>query len=180
MKVICYGDSNTYGYDPRSLFGESYDCENRWVDILAMNTGWNIINQGINGREIPDEVEIFPADTELLIIMLGTNDLLQFWAPEAACEKMERFLESLALDREKILLIAPPAMKFGEWVLDQELIDDSITLAKHYKILAERMCVRFADAGEWNVPLAHDGVHLTEEGHRAFAKGLMDHLQKGE
>lgn len=180
MKVICYGDSNTFGYDPRSVFGDPYDPENRWVDILAAKTGCNVVNQGMNGLEIPKITVSFPSDTDLLIVMLGTNDLLQFSSPDIICSKMQQFLESLTLDREKILLIAPPPMKFGEWVSDQELIDDSIALAKHYQILAERLGVRFADAGEWNIPLAYDGVHLTEEGHRAFAEGLFNYLNKGE
>ncbi len=43
MKAICYGDSNTNGYDPRSYFGERYDsC---WVDILTEETGWNVVNE---------------------------------------------------------------------------------------------------------------------------------------
>ena len=138
------------------------------------------MNWGENGREIPGRNVYLPADTDLLIIMLGTNDLLQFWTPEAACEKMKLFLESLTLERNKILLIAPPPMKFGEWVQDQELIDDSITLARYYNALAERLGILFADTGEWNIPLAHDGVHLTEEGHRAFARGLIEYLHKGE
>ena len=78
-----------------------------------------------------------------------------------------------------LLLIALPPLKFGEWVKDQELIYDSITLAKYYKSLAERLEIRFADAGEWNIPLTYDGVHLTEEGHRAFAEGLFNYLNKG-
>ena len=176
MKVVCYGDSNTFGYDPRGYFGGQYDAP--WPEILAAKTGWNIVNEGINGREIPKAPVSFPEDTDLLIIMLGTNDLLQFWSPEAACEKMERFLESLTLNRDKILLIAPPTMKFGDWVQDQELIDDSIALAKQYQTLAECLGVRFADAGKWNAPLAYDGVHLTEEGHRAFAAGLCEQLTK--
>lgn len=178
MKVVCYGDSNTYGYDPRGYFGGQYEAP--WPEILAAKTGWNIVNDGMNGREIPKRSVSFPQDTDLLIIMLGTNDLLQLWSPEAACEKMERFLESLTMNRDKILLIAPPPMKFGEWVPDQELIDDSIALTKHYHALSERLGVRFADAGEWNIPLAYDGVHLTEEGHRAFADGLFNYLNKGE
>ena len=31
MNVICFGDSNTYGYDPRSYFGGRYDADNRWA-----------------------------------------------------------------------------------------------------------------------------------------------------
>ena len=178
MKVVCYGDSNTFGYDPRGYFGGQYDTP--WPEILAVKLGCTVLNWGENGRKIPTSAVDIPEDTDTLIIMLGTNDLLQFWSPEAVCEKMERFLESLALNREKILLIAPPPMKLGEWVLDQELIDDSGMLAKYYKALAERLGIRFVDAGEWNIPLADDGVHMTEKGHRTFAKGLIEYLQKGE
>ena len=39
MKVICFGDSNTYGYDPRSYFGGQYPAQNRWVDLLAQKYG---------------------------------------------------------------------------------------------------------------------------------------------
>ena len=77
MNVICSGDSNTYGYDPRGYFGGRYDADSRWVDILAEKTGWTICNMGQNGREIPSSPPPFPADTDLLFVMLGTNDLLQ-------------------------------------------------------------------------------------------------------
>ena len=178
MKIICFGDSNTYGYDPRGYFGGRYD--HPWPKILAEKLGCAVLNWGENGREIPAGAVDFPEDTDILIIMLGTNDLLQFWTPEAAGEKMEHFLDSLTLERNRILVIAPPPLNFGEWVFNQDLIDDSIALAEYYKALAKRLGVRFADAGAWNVSLAYDGVHLTEAGHRAFATGLMEYLHKGE
>ena len=93
---------------------------------------------------------------------------------------MERFLESITPKRYKILLIAPPPMKLGEWVPNQDLIDESFALTKYYKALAERLGIPFADAGIWNIPIAYDGVHLTEEGHRAFAEGVIEYLHKGE
>ena len=74
MNVICFGDSDTYGYDPRSYFGGRYHADRRWVDLLATETGWTIRNMGQNGREIPSSAPPFPADTDLLIVMLGTND----------------------------------------------------------------------------------------------------------
>ena len=116
MKIICFGDSNTYGYDPQGYFGGHYDADCRWVDILATETGWDIYNMGQNGREIPSAVPAFSDDTDLLIVMLGTNDLLQGRSPEQAAERLERFLVGISLDRSKILLIAPPPMAMGEWV----------------------------------------------------------------
>lgn len=116
MKVICFGDSNTYGYDPRSWLGGRYDADSRWVDILASETGWAVCNMGENGREIPAVAPKFPSDTDLLIVMLGTNDLLQGRSPESAAEKLERVLAALPLERSQILLIAPPPLAMGEWV----------------------------------------------------------------
>ena len=174
MKIICFGDSNTWGYDPRGYFGGRYDAP--WPEIIAGKLGCTVNNQGENGREIPKQSVHFPADTDLLIVMLGTNDLLQGSSPEGACEKMEPFLKSLNLDRERILLIAPPPMKMGLWVPHQQLIDDSRSLAKQYQILAKRMGVRFADAGQWKIPLTFDGVHFTADGHRAFAEFLYRKL----
>lgn len=177
MNVICFGDSNTYGYDPRGYFGGRYDADCRWVDILAGETGWDISNMGQNGREIPAAAPAFPADTDLLIVMLGTNDLLQGRSPEQAAEQLERFLVGISLDRNKILLVAPPPMAMGEWVPSPQLIEDSRTFAQLCRALAERLSIRFADAGKWDIPLAYDGVHFTEKGHRAFAAGLLEEIR---
>ena len=177
MNVICFGDSNTYGYDPRGYFGGRYDADSRWVDILAAKTGWTIRNLGQNGREIPASAPPFPADTDLLIVMLGTNDLLQGKGPEQAAGRLERFLSGISLERSKLLLVAPPPMVLGEWVPSQQLIDDSRAFAGLCQALAERLGIRFADAGKWDIPLAYDGVHFTEQGHRAFAAGLLEELR---
>ena len=73
MNIICFGDSNTYGYDSRSWFGGRYDTDSRWVGILAVETGWTVSNMGQNGREIPATDPAFLEDTDLLIVMLGTT-----------------------------------------------------------------------------------------------------------
>lgn len=176
MKVICYGDSNTYGFDPRGWLGGRYGADDRWVDILARRTGWEILNGGLNGREIPSQTPAFPADTDLLMVMLGTNDLLQGRTPSETAQRMLRFLAGLTAKHDKILLIAPPPVAFGAWVQEQRLIDASAELAVQYRALAERLGVRFADAGAWGVGLAYDGVHFTEQGHRAFAEGIWKEL----
>ena len=177
MKTICFGDSNTYGYDPRSYFGGRYDADSRWVDIVAAETGWTVYNMGQNGREIPSETPNFPADTDLLIVMLGTNDLLQGRSPELAAERLERFLSDISLNRSKILLIAPPPVTLGAWVPSAQLTDDSGTFARLCRSMAEQLGIRFADARKWNISLTYDGVHFTEQGHKAFAAGLLEELK---
>lgn len=174
MNVICFGDSNTYGYDPRSWLGGRYDPDSRWVDILAVKTGWTVHNMGQNGREIPPSAPFFPADTDLLILMLGTNDLLQGCGPEKAAGKLEHFLSGVSLDRRHIFLIAPPPMALGEWVPSQSLVKNSHIFARRCQALAARLGIPFADAGDWDIALAYDGVHFTPQGHKAFAVGLLE------
>lgn len=186
MKILCFGDSNTYGYDPRSFFGSRYPAQHRWVDLLAQKLGCKTVNAGENGREIPKrqgELQCFDLmlanqkPIDLLIVMLGGNDLLQGNSAEVVVKRMEDFLEHIDLEKSSILLIGPPPMKRGEWVTTQALIDASVALNHEYKALCQRLGVRFADAGEWNIPLTFDGVHFTEEGHKAFAEGLYQAIK---
>lgn len=187
MRILCFGDSNTFGYDPRSWFGERYPADGRWVDILAEKTGWQVLNRGQNGREIPHRpreleqtVRSLAANTPLdvLVVMLGTNDLLQGNAPPATCQRMEIFLSRVRPLCGRLLLVAPPAMKRGAWVEDASLVSASEELARGYRALADRMEICFADGAAWNVDIAYDGVHFSEAGHRAFAEGIHEALRK--
>ena len=189
MKILCFGDSNTYGYDPRSFCGSRYHAQHRWVDLVAQKLGCKAVNAGENGREIPGregELQCFDLvltsqkPVDLLIIMLGSNDLLQGNSVEKVVHRMEFFLRYIDLEKKQILLIGPPPMQRGEWVPTQTLIDASVALNHEYKVLCQHLGVGFADAGEWNISLTFDGVHFTEEGHNAFAEGLTNYLNKGE
>ena len=177
MNVICFGDSNTFGYDPRSYIGERYDASARWVDILADKTGWNIRNNGMNGREIPVRETVFAKSTDLLIIMLGTNDVLQRNDSNTISCRMEKFLRQLPFDGSSVLLIAPPPLQRGDWVQDDRVIAASEELGDAYRHLSDRMGILFADAGKWDIPLAFDGVHFTEDGHRRFAEKLLSIIE---
>lgn len=176
MKVICYGDSNTWGYDPRSYFGSRY--EDNWPALLAEKTRWDIQNWGENGREIPRHGVSFPEDAALVIILLGTNDLLQGASAQIAAERMEAFLRGINLDKEKLFLLAPPTMALGEWVGDRTLLESSYAIGKCYRAAAQRLGIAFADAAQWELPLCYDGVHLTEKGHRILAEKILEKLMK--
>lgn len=186
MRMLCYGDSNTYGYDPRGFFGDRYPAECRWVDILARKLKWEIQNEGQNGREIPSRLFQYqragelltPSAPDIFAVMLGTNDLLRGYSAEASCSRMEAFLRHIQPKCGEILLISPPPMKRGEWVTEESLIAESVKLAGEYRTLSQKLGISFANAGQWNIPLAFDGVHFTEAGHRAFAEGLYTYLAK--
>lgn len=181
VRILCFGDSNVYGYDPRSFLGDRYGPEERWVELLAGKTGWETINAGANGRQIPrgsDALGLLSryGPVDLFIVMLGTNDLLQGASAEMAAVRMEAFLAPL-LPHCRILL-APPPMQRGAWVPTEELVAESLRFVEACGVLAQKLGIGFADLRAWQIPLAFDGVHFTGEGHRIFASRLADALQK--
>jgi|TARA_B110000116_G_scaffold226909_1_gene207545 lysophospholipase L1-like esterase len=95
--ILCFGDSNTWGYDPATKTRFSRDT--RWTGLLQKYLGndYYIVEEGLNGRTTNvDEKEeynlgyfrknrssldLLPAIIEshypldLIVVMLGTNDL---------------------------------------------------------------------------------------------------------
>ena len=179
MKVLCIGDSNTYGYDPRSYFGSRYPAEVRWTGRLQ---GHEVINCGMNGLAVPYDsrpfAEMIRAKApDLAVVMLGSNDLLGGADAAAATDRMDIFLTAVMATGVRVLLLAPPPMQRGEWVQGKALIEESEKLRQRYRALAEKRGCFFADAGDWDVELLFDGVHFSPSGHAAFALGLSEALR---
>lgn len=94
--ILCFGDSNTWGFKPNSfnfetMLGARYEWNERWPGILQSLLGndYHVVEEGLNGRatqydhptkpvgngvkELPLCLEShYPLD--LVIITLGTND----------------------------------------------------------------------------------------------------------
>lgn len=183
-RIMVYGDSNTYGWDPRDCFGTPYEYP--WTRIFAEKTGIEVINRGEPGREIPksslsinwlcrDLEKNAPVDA--LWIMLGSNDILNDPHPAAGkiAEKMEEFLLKLREEGSfrklpEILLIVPPMLRTD--VPAHQRV--SKELAAEYKVLADKYEILYRDASALKLPLAFDGVHFTEEGHRMLGEWLAE------
>lgn len=196
--VICFfGDSNTYGFDPIS---GRYPQDIRWTDQVSRMAvkeryPWEFLQAGQNGREIPEDAweisavcrALNASDANALTVMLGSNDLLNMPVPDArkTGEKMKAFLLSVknaaSFAPSRILLVAPPAMKEtreGGFQPTGEISRQSEYLPSVYRQAAAFCGVSFADASEWNISLAFDGVHFSPEGHRVFAWKMFEVLKK--
>ena len=144
--------------------------------------GWEVVNYGQNGLRIPRETQFSAiadqlrrtGSADVVTIMLGGNDLLNGLGAEETATRMGALLRCMRkhMGSAVLLLIAPPPLRFGDWVQTQALIDESKQLGGLYRELAGRVGVAFADAGAWVVALTFDGVHFSPDGHAAFAKGL--------
>lgn len=192
--VLFYGDSNTYGYDPRGFGGARYPADIRWTDRLAASLAgsWKIISCGLNGRCIPvlkyerrylDQLLQNAGRLDLFAVMLGTNDVILTPRPDAdtAIRKMDAFLEYLRSKEEpdRVLLIAPPGMPEEAAALEgyRPYASELKKLSSAYHGLAVKYGILFADADTWQIPMAYDQVHLSEEGHRLFARHIEEILR---
>ncbi|MBR2705884.1 MAG: lipase [Mogibacterium sp.] len=178
MKILCIGDSNTYGYDPRSYFGSRYPEEVRWTGRL---TGHEVINCGVNGATVPRDSSrhaglIRLHEPDLVTVMLGTNDLCSGLSAEETAGRMDAFIGSIMSSGKKILLISPPLLQPGEWTMDDEALEESQSIGELYKKTASVRGCRFADSAEWDIDISFDGVHFSPEGHARFAEKLNEIL----
>lgn len=192
--IICYGDSNTYGYDPRAGSGGRYSKS--WTEILKKKLNCEVENHGICGRCIPHTPSQLKFACEQLNdwkerdgslkmwIMLGTNDLLQEenYTAEYAANRMDFFLrllieqDAVRSNKIQLVLIAPPKMEYGSWVEEERIYNESRKLGDEYQRVARKLGIAFVDAGKWDIPVVFDGVHFSEEGHREFANNILNAL----
>lgn len=194
-KALFYGDSNVYGYDPRGMTGGRYPVTERWSELIATELygTWRIFNDGMNGRIIPenpysllalDKVVLEYSPLDLFAVMLGVNDLLGMATPEAdvVARRMRDFIERESRRAEfldnntAILIISPPGIlsHMDDFLLECEA--QRRRLATQMNIIAQEFGAFFVDAGEWDLDMAFDGIHLSEEGHRTFADRMIETL----
>lgn len=206
---MCYGDSNTWGYDPKTA--RRFEENVRWTGILQERLGeyYRIIEEGQNGRTIatedPSEGEkngmtsIVPClesqkPFELLILMLGTNDLkgkFRYCAMDVAgemelmLEKIETYVKYHMANPPRILLVSPVKVgkeirrsRLGECFEYERAVKISGELADWYRQLAKRYGCDFLDAAEYAEAGKTDSIHLEEEGHRALADIFKKYIRE--
>ncbi|MFA5797528.1 MAG: SGNH/GDSL hydrolase family protein [Candidatus Woesearchaeota archaeon] len=145
-RILCYGDSNTWGWIPSSMGKERYNINERWPGILQKKLGsdYEVIEEGLGGRttmfddprpEFPERngLKSLPPILEshlpldLVIIMLGTTDTKEMMdvTGKEITEGMQKIIHTIkkfkTLDNTKtpqILIIVPP------------IVDETATLAK--------------------------------------------------
>ena len=170
--VLCLGDSNTHGYcaDPTDCAdgGIRFNEEERWTCRLqtALGSGYLVTEEGLSGRttvfadpihESMDALSVAYAllksheVIDLLIIMLGTNDVKERFGANAACiaAGLERLiLKCKSVDcwgakAPNILVVAPPRIKegFHDPVMGEGCVEKSAGVAEQFRVIAERQGV---------------------------------------
>ena len=186
--VLCFGDSNTWGYIPGSG-GERHPREARWPNVLAatLGGGYEVIAEGLGGRtatyDRPDSEGrnglpyLVPclqshAPVDLVVIFLGTNDV-NFMDDERVARCVARLVRIARASESgpdwgppDVLVLCPPAF-------------DGHTLGASYaEECAELGCALLDLEGITSYPVVNDDVeHLDEAGHAAVAAVVADYVR---
>ena len=201
--MVCFGDSNTHGSppwtgtDPAPRFGPDV----RWPGLLADGLGpsWRVYEEGLPGRTTvhPDPVDgeylsglaALPmvlgthSPVDLLVIMLGTNDLKARFSVgatdiAASVERLVRRARTFCTDSGRpvpdVLVVAPaPVDEVGDL---REMFrggaEKSRRLGPLLREVADRLGAAFVDAGEHVRTSGVDGIHLDPDAHRTLAGAI--------
>ena len=208
--ILAYGDSLTYGANPIPG-GPRHVYEDRWPTALegALGGKARVIAEGLGGRTTVHDDWFANADRngarvlptlleshsplDLVIIMLGTNDIKPFHGRSAgeAGRGMARLVQIIRghyagkmLQAPEIILVSPPPIILGDWpdMMDHfgphEAIATSVNFAREYKNRAEEHKAHFFDAGTVAKTDKNDGIHLDPANTRAIGEGLAPLVKK--
>lgn len=201
--ILAYGDSLTWGYDAAGNGRHPY--EDRWPTRLEAGLGGKarVIAEGLNGRTTAFDDHLAVADRngarilptllashaplDLVIIMLGANDLKPAIHGKAltASYGIRRLLQVVregfvdpGATMPKLLIVSPPqlcdttdadtAIHFG----GEQAIEQSRLFAGYYKERAGDYGAAFFDAATVAKADPIDGVHLDAGNTRAIGDAL--------
>lgn len=205
-RILCYGDSNTWGAVPD---GTRYADEVRWTGVLqaALGDGYKVIEEGYNGRTTvhDDPVEgrlsgltyfttciDSQSPLDLIIIMLGTNDLKERFGVNArtVAYGLGRYLDAIKTspmygEKPQVLIAAPilidPAYKnhllfhdmFGE-----DAVERSEGFDTAFKEFAQEAGVHYINAADYGKASVRDGIHMEAEHHEALGKAFAGKVKE--
>jgi lysophospholipase L1-like esterase len=203
-ELMCFGDSNTWGYSPESK--ERFPRDARWTGVLqkALGPDYSVVEEGQNGRttvwedpveghssgiaSLPTCLEShYPLD--LVIIMLGTNDLkMRYavspmdigWSARRLVTAVQKCEWGPGGRAPLVLLVAPPPLaKLTEYAeLFEGGAPKSRLLAGRYaEIAAERACA-FLDAGKIVRTSDLDGIHFESAEHRKLGEAMAREVKR--
>jgi len=190
--ILIYGDSNTYGIIPGTW--NRYETNKRYTGILKSKLSLHhIIEDGVVGRTtVYDDIRegkvgietieksIKSSNPDLLIIMLGTNDLKKKNASNEniLLNGIEKFTSKVNefKGNAKVLLISPVILSERIGELDNDFDYNSYLLSKRvseiYKRVAKNNNYLFLDSNEY-VVAGVDGEHFDFESHSRLANGIL-------
>jgi lysophospholipase L1-like esterase len=212
VRILTYGDSNTWGFKPTAEgdFLPRYTDAQRWSGVMQQSLGadYEVRVAGIPGRslnyDLPGNIGSISkedgngmrrlalslnedAPVNLVIVMLGTNDLIHKPRPSPdqialGLVKLKRLAEAgtvayTASQKERLLFIVPAPLhdtRQGPFKddFDAQSVKESRELARAFVSEGKRIGVPVFDAGSVVEAEGIDGIHLSESGHKRLGEAI--------
>jgi lysophospholipase L1-like esterase len=172
--LVCFGDSNTWGYVPGSN-GARFPREQRWPVILQRLLGddWEVISEGLGGRtatiDRPDSEGrnglpyLLPcllshAPVDVVVVFLGTNDV-NYLADDRIARCLARLVDVVRRCDAEPLVVCPPLFDGHDLEASFRLeLDCGVIVAPPYPVVNG------------------DVEHLDALGHETLARAVFDRL----
>ncbi len=202
-KVVCFGDSNTWGYNP--VARGRYPKAERWPGVMAvaLGSGYEVIEEGLNGRTTvwDDPIEgdksaltqIIPIvkshkPFDLLIILLGTNDLKHRFSATPfdiahgagrLVEIARGLVDAVEGPAPEVLLVAPPPVgtltDFA--VMFEGAAEKSIKLGEEFAKVAHELKCPFLDLARIATSSPVDGIHFDVENQGKIGTAIAEKVR---
>ncbi len=207
-RIVCFGDSNTWGFDPATM--ERHPADVRWTGVLAKELGrdYLVLEEGLNGRTtvFDDPIEgveknglryLEPcikshAPFDLIVIMLGTNDLkVRFGMGAFDIAAGAARLAEIVMKSEcgigglppKVLLVSPIHIHenimykpYGD-MFGKDSYERSLGLSKFYSINRQLLGCEFLDASRFAYPSEVDSIHMDPDDHRKLGVAMAEKIR---
>ena len=206
-RILCYGDSNTWGYIPT---GGRYDEETRWPMRLQQLLGdvYAVIEEGFNGRtcvmDDPTEggfksgANYLPPclmthnPLDVVILMLGTNDTKRRFnlTPMTIGQGMMQLVRAVKIygmnatgDPPHTIIVGPAPIRDNLMetrhaeCFGEQAIAVSKGLGPELHRVSKLLRVDYFDAAPCAEVSPLDAVHLTARGHIRLAEALAEKIR---
>jgi len=197
-QILCYGDSNTWGSDPADD-QRRFEWPVRWPGVLQRELGeaYHVLEEGLGGRTTVIDDPLTPhrsglqllapilethAPLDLVVLMLGTNDISYAWVTAADAADGAAAVAHLVRRSETgpggaaptVLLVCPPPV--GPFAASADLYEGaeekSRALPREFARAAAAVRVPWMDAGEVIATSALDGWHLEASQHQLLGAAV--------
>ena len=201
--ILCYGDSITWGYNPKD--GTRFEYFQTWPGVMEkiLGSGYKVITEAITGRttcwDLPyapyrNGKEYLPmlmeshSPLDLVIVMLGLNDLMKL-VGKSADESAWGLLSLVRIILSpvfggvppKILIIAPPTigkMSAMNNMAYEGMEKESKKLARCYRTIAKESKSEFMDSNEYIKVSNIDGVHPLSDQYKILGEAIANKIME--
>jgi len=196
MKILCFGDSNTFGFNPENF--KRYSENERWSGILKKYfSNIVILEEGCNNRTCfsnaqkeLNSIKIIEKhltqNIDLVILQIGINDLQMQFNTELSQlkEKLIELIEKIKSKNIKILLLCPNEISenilnsYFNKLFDKNSIKKSKLLYSAYQDIAKTTKINVLFLSDITKTSTIDGLHYDIENHRKIADVLIKYIKE--